>query len=68
MKNLVYSAALVLCALALSVPAFANIAPVPRPSQGSGFFTSPIVPIICIIVIIAVVLLVKTIVSNKKKK
>ncbi len=34
----------------------------------SGFFTSPIVPIICVIVIIAVVLLVKTIVSNKNKK
>ena len=67
MKKFVFSAALVLCALALSVPAFADIAPLPRPSQGSGFFSRPIVPIICIIVIIAVVILIKALLKKKEK-
>ena len=67
MKKFVFSAALVFCALTLSVPAFADIAPLPRPSQASGFFSRPIVPIICIVVIIAVVILIKSLCKKKEK-
>ena len=72
MKKFIFSAALVLCALTLSVPAFADIAPLPRPSQGRGVFSRPIVPVICVIVIIAVVIIILIIIlavaANSRKR
>ena len=67
MKKLVASLVAVFTILALSVPALADIAPLPRPDPVEQATKSPIVPIILAVVIIAVVILVKALRKKKGK-